>query len=126
MKIAVVGIKGIPGYHGVEVVVDSLVPHLSSMGHSITVYGYDSYTKSMVNYKGVRIKTVCGSSQKNLEMISHMRNATLETRNENFDIVHIHNTDPCLLSWLIKARYGIVATSHGQAYVRDKWGYFFY
>ena len=123
MRIAILGTKGIPGHHGVEVVVDSLVPHLTSLGHEITVYGYDSYTRSTDDYCGVRIKAVQGSSRKNIEMISHMWNASLDARRECYDLVHIHNTDPCLLAWLPKARYGIVATSHGQAYVRKKWGW---
>lgn len=122
MKIAILGIKGIPGHHGVEVVVDSLVPYLASMGHDITVYGYDSYTKSTDDYYGVNIKALPGSVRKNFEMISHMWNASLDTRHECFDLVHIHSTDPCLLAWLPKARYGIVATSHGKAYLRKKWG----
>ncbi|RJX18274.1 MAG: glycosyltransferase [Desulforudis sp.] len=122
MKIAIIGIKGVPGKHGVEVVVDSLLPHLAELGHDITVYGYDSYTDSADNYQGAKIRTVHGASSKNTEMISHMWNASWEVRRQNFDIVHIHNTDPCLLAWLPRAKYGIVATSHGQAYVRKKWG----
>jgi glycosyltransferase involved in cell wall biosynthesis len=123
MKIAILGIKGIPGHHGVEVVVDSLIPHLVSMGHSVTVYGYDSYTTSIDENNGVRIKTVAGSTRKHTEMISHMLRASIDTRNEDYDIVHIHNTDPCLLAWIPKAKYGIIATSHGQAYLRNKWSF---
>ncbi len=122
MKIAVVGIKGIPGHHGVEVVVDSLVPNLVDLGFQVTVYGYDDYTEPSDDYHGARIKTVPGSSSKNFEMITHMWNASLDTRREDYDLVHIHSTDPCLLAWLPKAKYGVVATSHGQAYIRKKWG----
>jgi glycosyltransferase involved in cell wall biosynthesis len=122
MNIAIIGIKGVPGHHGVEVVVDSLLPHLVSLGHQITVYGYESYTKPSDNYLGVRILTATGSERKNLEMITHMWNAAVDARRRHFDIVHIHSTDPCLLAWLPRPRYGIVATSHGQAYVRKKWG----
>lgn len=121
MKIAILGIKGIPGHHGVEVVVDSLVPHLVNQGHEITVYGYESYTMRKEDYKGAAVKSVAGSSHKNFEMISHMWNASLDTRSNDFDIIHIHNTDPCLLCWLPKAKYGVIATSHGQAYLRKKW-----
>ncbi len=122
MKIAILGTKGIPGHHGVEVVVDSLVPYLTSMDHDITVYGYDSYTSSQDNYCGARIKAMPGSSRKNFEMISHMFHSSLDTRKETFDIIHIHSAEPCLLAWLPKSRYGVVATSHGQAYIREKWG----
>lgn len=121
MKIAILGIKGVPGNHGVEVVVDSLIPHLSSLGHSLTVFGYDSYMKGYEDYHGARVVPVRGSSKKNFEMISHMYRASLATRREDFDIVHIHSADPCILAWLPRARYGIIATSHGQAYVRKKW-----
>jgi glycosyltransferase involved in cell wall biosynthesis len=122
VEIAVLGTKGIPGHHGVEAVVDSLAPHLASKGHNVTVYGYDSYTKAADDYRGVRIRTVSGSSLKNIEMVSHMWNASLDTRSRSYDLVHIHSTDPCLLAWLPRSRYGIVATSHGQAYLRKKWG----
>ncbi len=54
-------------------------------------------------------------------MISHMWHASLDTRRETYDLVHIHSTDPCLLAWLPRARWGVVATSHGQAYNLKKW-----
>lgn len=123
MKIAVLGTKGIPGHHGVEAVVDSLAPHLASKGHRVTVYGYESYAESLDDYRGVRVRTVSGNSRKNIEMISHMWSASLDTRRESYDVVHIHSTDPCLLAWLPRAERGIVATSHGQAYLRKKWGF---
>ncbi|MCD6398490.1 MAG: glycosyltransferase family 4 protein [Candidatus Aenigmarchaeota archaeon] len=121
MKIAILGTKGIPGHHGVEVVVDSLAPYLLKFGHEVTVYGYQSYTKSDDNLNGIQIKTIFGSNRKNLEMISHMYLSALDTRRQNYDIIHIHSTDPCLLACLPKSRYGIIATSHGQAYLRKKW-----
>ncbi len=122
MKIAILGVKGVPGNHGVEVVIDSLLPHLSAMGHEITVYGYSSYCSDTEDYKGARVRTVRGSARKNLEMITHMWKASMLERKGDFDIVHIHSTDPCLLAWLPRSRYGVIATSHGQAYVRKKWG----
>ena len=123
MKIAILGIKGVPGYHGVEVVVDSLLPHLTALGHDITVYGYDSYCSGSEDYNGARVIAVGGmGAKKSLEMISHMWKASLDTIREGYDIVHIHSADPCLLAWLPRSRYGVIATSHGQAYIRKKWG----
>lgn len=122
MRIAILGIKGVPGHHGVEVVVDSLLPHLSALGHEITVYGYANYCRPAENYRGARVVTVNGSSRKNLEMFSHMWMAAMETRRHTYDVVHIHSADPCILAWLPRARFGLAATSHGQAYVRRKWG----
>nr|MBC8360113.1 glycosyltransferase family 4 protein [Candidatus Desulfatibia profunda] len=122
LKIAILGTKGVPGRHGVEVVVDSLLPHLSALGHEITVYAYSSYSEDQKEYHGARVKTVVGKGGKNLQMITHMWNASLDTRRESYDLIHIHSTDPCLLAWLPKSKYGVVASSHGQAYIREKWG----
>jgi glycosyltransferase involved in cell wall biosynthesis len=123
MRIGILGIKGVPGHHGVEVVVDSLLPHLISLGHDITVYGYESYAQPTDDYLGGRVTPVSGSSRKNLEMITHMWNASRDARRRDFDLVHIHSADPCLLAWLPRSRYGVVATSHGRAYLRKKWGF---
>ncbi|MBN2183728.1 MAG: glycosyltransferase family 4 protein [Candidatus Krumholzibacteriota bacterium] len=122
MKIAILGIKGVPGHHGVEVVVDSLVPHLSALGHEITIYGYDSYCRDIADYHGARVISVAGSRRKSLEMVSHMWNASMKSRREDYDIVHIHSVDPAILAWLPRPKYGVIVTSHGQAYIRKKWG----
>ena len=121
MKIAILGTKGIPGHHGVEVVVEALVPHLAQLGHELTVYGYAGYVNGRNSYKGAWIMPVKGLRGKNVEMISHMGLAAIASRRCNYDIIHIHSTDPCLLSWLPRAHHGIIATSHGQAYLREKW-----
>lgn len=122
MRVAILGTKGVPGNHGVEVVVDSLLPYLAEMGAKITVYGYNSYTCDMSDYKKANVVTVRGSNKKNFEMISHMWLSSIKTRINDFDIIHIHSTDPCLLAWLPKGHCGVIATSHGQAYLRGKWG----
>ncbi|MBN1885535.1 MAG: glycosyltransferase family 4 protein [Candidatus Krumholzibacteriota bacterium] len=120
-SIAILGIKGVPGTHGVETVVDSLIPHLAGAGYDVTVFGYASYAEPTDDYNGAAVRVVEGCRRKNLEMISHMWRASLAVRREGFDIVHIHSTDPCLLAWLPRPRRGLVATSHGQAYLREKW-----
>jgi glycosyltransferase involved in cell wall biosynthesis len=121
VKIAILGTKGLPGHHGVEVVVESLCPHLAELGHQITVYGYESYCGGSASLRHARVKTMSGASSKNLEMISHMWLASCDTRRRDYDIIHIHSTDPCLLAWLPRSRSGVIATSHGQAYLRQKW-----
>ncbi len=121
MKIAILGIKGVPGHHGVEVVVDSLLPHLTAMGHEITVYGYDSYCEPSGDYRGAVVLPVRGSGRRNIEMFSHMWHSSIDTRRHDYDIVHIHSADPCILALVPRARHGIMATSHGQAYIRKKW-----
>jgi glycosyltransferase involved in cell wall biosynthesis len=121
MKIAILGSKGVPGHHGVEVVVESLCPNLTDFGHQLTVYGYESYCGDTSTIKNFQLRTVRGAKSKNLEMISHMWLSTCDTRHQDYDILHIHSTDPCLLAWLPRSRYGLIATSHGQAYLRQKW-----
>jgi glycosyltransferase involved in cell wall biosynthesis len=93
------------------------------MGLQVTVYGYNSYTQKMDEYKGARVVVVDGHKGRNTEMVSHMWLSSTASRRQDYDIVHIHSTDPCLLAWLPRSRYGVVATSHGQAYLRSKWSF---
>lgn len=40
----------------------------------------------------------------------------------NYDLVHIHNVEACFILPLLRLRYKAIATSHGAAQARDKWG----
>lgn len=40
----------------------------------------------------------------------------------NYALVHMHNVEACFVLPLLRLRYRVIATSHGAAQARDKWG----
>ncbi|MEZ4620954.1 MAG: glycosyltransferase family 4 protein [Caldilineaceae bacterium] len=42
----------------------------------------------------------------------------------NYALVHVHNVEACFVLPLLRLRYKTIATSHGAAQARDKWGKF--
>lgn len=123
MRIAILGSKGVPGRHGVEVVVDNISSRMAALGHDVSIFGYSSYFGESRNHKGCRLIPIEGSSNKFLEMPSHSisaRKLLLSKYSQDFDVVHIHSTDPCLFSKTIKKKIPVVASSHGRAYLRNE------
>lgn len=122
-KIAFLGLKGIPAkYGGVEKHVEELGSRLAGKGHSIISYSRLNYNNFKGLYKGMRIISLPAIPQKHTEMISHMFISLLDLIDKKVDIIHIHSVDPAILSFIPRINAKVVATSHGQAYRREKWG----
>ncbi|MCK5131572.1 MAG: glycosyltransferase family 4 protein [Candidatus Sabulitectum sp.] len=123
MRIAILGSKGVPGRHGVEVVVDNIASRLVTQGHDVSIFGYSTYFGKMQEYKGCKLVPIEGNSNKFLEMPTHAiktRKVILSEYQDKFDVVHIHSTDPCLFLKAVKKKVPVVATSHGRAYLRNE------
>lgn len=122
-KIAFIGHKGIPAsYGGVERHVEELGIRLTQRGHCIIVYSRKNYNNFSGYYKGVRVINLPAIPQKHTEMISHTFVSCLDVLEKDIEIVHIHSVDPAIISFLPRIKAKVVATSHGQAYRREKWG----
>ncbi len=124
MNIAFVGQKGVPArYGGVERHVEALGSRLAKRGHQIVVFTRHSYNNSRGVYKGMKIIPLTAIPEKHTEMISHTLLSLLNLVGKAIDVIHIHSTDPALLSFIPRMHTKVVVTSHGQAYRREKWGY---
>ncbi len=129
MKISFIGQKGIPANGGgVERHVDELAPRLADLGHAITVYCRERYTKStMPTYKGVTLRYTPAIYTKHLEAITHTFTSILDLRKREVDVVHIQMIGPSLLIPLIrlvKPKAKIITTYHSQDYLHQKWNFF--
>ncbi|MHA1341268.1 MAG: glycosyltransferase family 4 protein [Promethearchaeota archaeon] len=123
MNIVMLGLRGIPAtYGGVEKVVQELAIRLTEKGHKVSVICRNHYTPKLRFFKGIKIIRIPTLNKKHLEMIIHTFIASMYLLFKNYDIVHIHSVDPCLLVPVLKLKHRVIATSHGQAYKRDKWG----
>lgn len=122
-KIAYIGQKGIPAtYGGVERHVEALGERVVKMGHSVIVYTRKNYNDFKGFFKGMRVVNLPAVLEKHTEMISHTFLSCLNLMEKDIDIVHIHSVDPAILSFIPRMKTKVIATSHGQAYRREKWG----
>jgi glycosyltransferase involved in cell wall biosynthesis len=126
MRIAMIGLRGIPAtYGGVERAVEELSAELVERGHEITVYARSAYSDANVHeHRGVRVVRLPQLNTKHLEAATHSAVAmahALATR--RFDVIHLHATGPGALSPLARlAGTPTVVTVQGLDWRREKWG----
>jgi glycosyltransferase involved in cell wall biosynthesis len=126
MHVVMMGCRGIPAtYGGVEKVVEELSVRLVRQGHKVTVLCRSHYTPKIRTHEGVHIVRLPTIPQKHLEMIVHTLLSALYMSFKSCDLVHVHSVDPCVVVPFLRLFHPVVATSHGQAYRRDKWGRLF-
>ncbi len=94
MKIAIMGIRGIPAnYGGFETFIEELAPRLVKRGHDVTVYGRSNiidYNTEL--YKGVRLKILPTLGHKYLDTVIHTLICTLYSFFIQYDVVFICNS----------------------------------
>ena len=127
MRIAMLGLKGIPAtFGGVERHVEELSARLAARGHEVTVYCRRNYTPQGSLHRGVRLRILPSVSTKHLDAISHTALAAADAAVQHFNVIHFHSAGPALLSFLprIASRRpcAIVATVHAMDWRRRKWG----
>lgn len=123
MKVAYIGIKGLPSKGGAERVVEALVTRMPRWGISPYVYCDAEYTLKDTRLEGVqliRLPTVKGK---------YLRSASLDlfaalhaVRSGEYDLIHLHNVEASFVLPLLRLRYKVMSSSHGGAYWRAKWG----
>lgn len=124
MRIAMLGVKGIPHPSGVENVVENLGSRLAERGHEVWVYVRPFYTPpSLKEYRGMRLINLPSVHKRSLDALSHTFLAAMHATSHGVDIAHFHSIGVSSLSLIPRSR-GIktVAQSHGLDWQRAKWG----
>jgi glycosyltransferase involved in cell wall biosynthesis len=123
MKVAYLGIKGIPSCAGADRVVEAIATRMPTLGISPTVYCDRSLAPGDISFPGVNLVRLAplkgkytGSTSLDLLAASH---AVLSG---DYDLIHLHNVEASFVLPLLRCRYPVVSTSHGSAYWRAKWG----
>lgn len=126
MKIAIMGIRGIPAsYGGYETLAEELAPRLVDKGHDVTVYG----RSNIINYegkyyKGVRIKILPTISHKYLDTVVHTFLCVLDSFFEYYDIVLICNAANSIYSFIPKITgKKVIVNVDGVERKRKKWNW---
>jgi glycosyltransferase involved in cell wall biosynthesis len=121
LKIAYLGIKSLPALRGADRVVEGIVQKLNSR-HVLTVYCCSSLTASDVKYPKIDIKRIPTIPGKHLAPIIYFINCAIHALFHKYDGIHIHNAEAGFVIPLLRIRFPVVATAHGPAYAREKWG----
>ena len=127
MRIAVIGLRGIPDVQGgIETHCQKLYPLIAAKGHEIYLFRRRRYvrpTSALDSWQGVNLIDLPAPHNKYAENIFHTFLGILRARRLHPDILHIHGIGPAILTPLAK-RLGmkVVVTHHGRDYNRSKWG----
>lgn len=125
MKIAVLGIRGIPGVQGgVEAHCEKLYPRLEKFGCEIMVFTRKPYVDPKIKvFKDIDLISINCPKRKSFEAIIHSFIGVLIAIKINPDILHVHAIGPSLIIPLARALgMKVVMTNHGPDYKRKKWG----
>jgi len=125
MRIAMVGMRGIPAHiGGAERVVEELSRELSTRGHEVLVYCRRDYVRDTAEPAYARRIITPGLGGKHLETLTHTATALADLLRRKVDVVHIHSPGPALLSWApVLAGLPTVLTIHAPDWRREKWSW---
>ncbi|MBW4532807.1 MAG: glycosyltransferase family 4 protein [Pleurocapsa minor HA4230-MV1] len=129
MKIAVIGVKGLPAKQGgIEHYCQALYPKIVERGHTVDLYARASYIKqswlSTYQHQGVRVICLPSLPIRGLDAFTSSGLAALVCAFRGYDVVHFHALGPSLFSFIprLLSSAKIVATCQGLDWQRGKWG----
>lgn len=126
MRIAMIGLRGIPHtYGGGEEFVRHVAPRLAAKGHEVIVYcrsGYYEHDRAK-EWHGVRRVFYPAPEHKSLGQFVHALFGTVDATIRRPDVIYIHTLPSAphsYLPWLLREK--IVVNVNGMDWARDKWG----
>ncbi|MBD3384886.1 DUF1972 domain-containing protein [candidate division KSB1 bacterium] len=126
MKIAIMGIRGIPAnYGGFETFIEEMAPRLVRHGHEVTVYGRSNIIEyDNPIYRDVRIKLLPTISHKYLDTVVHTLICTLYSFFQKYDIVFICNSANALFCFIPRLTgKPVILNVDGLEWKRQKWNW---
>jgi len=121
IKIAFIGIKGIPSRAGADRVVEMVVRRLAGR-YELTLYCSRRYTPSEISLPGVRLVRLPSFPGKYSHMTSvDFLAACHAVLRGDFDLIHLHNIEASFVLPILKLKYPVITTAHGRINFTDKW-----
>lgn len=125
MKIAILGTRGIPNYHGgFEQFADFFAVYLAEKGEDVYVYNSSLHPYKEDNYKGAKIIT-CNDPEDKMGTAGQFiydLNCILDARKRNFDIIlQLGYTSSTIWWWLMPKKAKIVTNMDGLEWKRTKY-----
>jgi glycosyltransferase involved in cell wall biosynthesis len=124
MRIAIVGIRGVPAnYGGFETFAEQLGSRLAARGHEVTVYGRDRYvSRGLTTHRRMRIVRLPAPRSKYLETVVHCLFAAIHALGGRYDIIYVCNSANVPAVILLRALgRRVVLNVDGLEWRRAKW-----
>jgi glycosyltransferase involved in cell wall biosynthesis len=125
LRIAVLGVKGMPYPGGIEKVMEEVCSRLVKRGYEVCIYVRKYYMKNNQSkeYRGIKLRTSWGIHSKHLDAITHSVTALTRILFSKSQIVYINSIGLSLLAFIPRlfGKRSIVQT-HGLDWQREKWG----
>ena len=124
MKIAILGIRGIPAnYGGFETFAEELSIRLAGKGHEVTVYGRTNTIETRQKiYKRVRLVILPTIGHKYLDTVTHTFFCVFHALSKSYDVVLICNSINSIFSFIPRLSGKKVAINvDGLEWQRKKW-----
>lgn len=124
MKIAILGIRGVPArYGGFETFAEQLGSRLATHGHEVTVYGRGGWIpRGLRRYRGMAIVRLPAPRSKYFETVINTLFAAVHAVLERPDLVYVCNSAnvPAVILLLL-ARQHVILNVDGLEWQRAKW-----
>jgi glycosyltransferase involved in cell wall biosynthesis len=122
MRIAHLGLKGLPAQGRAERVVEAVTRCLAGR-HEQTVYGTRRHTAPGVNLPSIRLVRVPALPGRYTYMTSaDWLAAWHAVVFGDYDLIHLHHIEASFVLPILRLRYPVVATAHGRITAGGRWG----
>jgi len=124
LRIAVIGIKGIPArYGGFETCADETCRRLAARGHYVTVYCRKGMGEAEPpEYAGIALRYIPFVESKNLATITSSFLACLQAVRSDVEVIHLYTVGTALfIPWLRLAGKRTVISVDALDWKREKW-----
>ncbi len=115
LKIAVIGLKGLPAYGGAATVGENIIKQLKE-NYKFTVYSISSHTNLRTgSYNGIEHIVFKKLPIKKLNIFYYYLFSMGHCLFKNYDIVHLHHLATAILAPILRIKSKVVITAHGSA-----------
>ena len=124
MKVAVIGLKGLPAFGGAATVGENIIMELSEK-YDFTVYSVSSHAspEHVNNHFNQIVFSKSLLSKINVFMY-YWKSALHAVFLKQYDLVHLHHIDGAYILPLIRLKYRVILTAHARPQLAEKWPWY--